>query len=142
MGHEFWQPDGKTIWFQQSFRAHPERGNFLSSMDVATGKVTQYTVPVGFKGIHETFSPDGTFLIADGTAPKGDTGPGPNKFLSKLTLPADGSKELKGEHLVTLNANDYAVEPNPHVSPDNRWIIFTATLHGTAQAYAVELPQR
>jgi hypothetical protein len=26
------------------------------------------------------------------------------------------------------------------MSPDNRWVIFTATLFGTAQAYGVEVP--
>ena len=109
------------------------------SMDVATGKVTKYTIPEGFGGIHETFSPDGTFLVADGGAPKGKNR-GNGKYISKLTLPTDGSNVLKGEHLVTMQDNDYAVEPNPHVSPDNRWVIFTATLHGTPQAYAVEMP--
>jgi oligogalacturonide lyase len=48
---------------------------------------------------------------------------------------------LKGEHLASLQNNDYRIEPNPHVSPDNRWIIFTATIHGTPQAYAVEMPK-
>lgn len=138
-GHEFWAPNGKTVWFQQSYRAHPERGSFLTSMEVATGKITQYKIPEGFNGIHETFSPDGTFLIADGT---GKEATGPNKYISKLTLPTDGSNLLKAEHLVNMQANDYKVEPNPHVSPDNRWVTFTATLHGTAQAYAVELPQK
>jgi oligogalacturonide lyase len=84
VGHEFWQPDGKSIWFQQSYRAHPERGGFVTSMEVATGKLTRYKVPEGFNGIHQTFSPDGTFLISDGTGPKGSTKPGLNKYLSKL----------------------------------------------------------
>ena len=100
------------------------------------------SIPEGFTGIHQTFSPDGALLISDGTAPKGSMKPGPDKHLPRLTIPTDGSKALKGEHLATLQANDYAVEPNPHVSPDNRWIIFTATLHGTPQAYAVELPRK
>ena len=138
VGHEFWQPDGKGIWFQQSYRAHPGHGDFLTRMDVATGKVTQYRIPAGYGGIHETFSPDGTFLIADGTAAKG-AAHGPNKYLSKLTLPSEGSTTFKAEHLVTMQNNDYAVEPNPHVSPDNHWVTFTATLHGTAQAYAVDI---
>lgn len=138
-GHEFWQPDGKSIWFQHTFRgsAHPQA--FLSSMDVASGKVTDYQIPPGFGGIHETFSPDGSFLVSDGNG-KGKTGP--EKFISKLTLPTDGSHVLNGEHLVTMQDNDYTVEPNPHVSPDNHWITFTATLNGTAQAYAVELPRK
>jgi len=137
VGHEFWHPDGKTIWFQQSYRKGPRRGTgYLTSMEVATGRITQYTVPDGFGGIHETFSPDGTFMVADGNG-KGKTGPG--KYISKLTIPVDGSTVLKGEHLVSLQVHDYVVEPNPHISPDNRWVMFTAMLHGTPQAYAVEL---
>jgi oligogalacturonide lyase len=139
VGHEFWHPDGKSIWFQQGYRAHPERGGFLTSMDVTTGKITQYKIPNGFNGIHETFSPDGTFLVADGN---GKEKTGPEKYISKLTLPTDGSNVLRAERLVTMQNNDYVVEPNPHVSADNHWVIFTATLHGTAQAYAVELPRK
>ena len=137
-GHEFWRPDGKTVWFQQSFRGRTEPGFFLTSLEVATGKTTQYTIPDGFRGIHQTFSPDGTFLISDGSG-KGKSVL--DKYLSKLTFPQDGSHRFKAVHLATLKANDYAIEPNPHVSPDNRWVIFTATLHGTPQAYAVELPK-
>lgn len=138
VGHEFWHPDGKTIWFQQAYRGRPPHPFFLTSLELATGKVTQYIVPDGFRGIHQSFSPDGSFLVSDGGSGKEATGP--NKYLSKLTFPADGSKTLKGEHLVSLQNNDYKIEPNPHVSPDNRWVTFTATLHGTPQAYAVELP--
>jgi oligogalacturonide lyase len=137
-GHEFWQPDGKMIWFQHTYRGRTKPEGFLTAMDVATGKTTEYVVPEGFGGIHETFSPDGTFIIADGG---GKAKTGPDKYLSKLTLPIDGSHVLKGVHLASLQDNDYEVEPNPHVSPDNRWVMFTATLHGTAQAYAVELPR-
>ena len=110
-------------------------------MEVATGKVIQYEIPEGFRGIHQVFSPDGSFLVSDGG---GEKESGPNKYLSKLTFPTDGSRVLKGEHLASLQKNRYVIdgvkiEPNPHVSPDNRWVIFTATLHGTPQAYAVEL---
>lgn len=140
-GHEFWHPDGRSIWFQQAFRWRPGHPFFLTSLDVATGKVTQYEIPEGFQGIHQVFSPDGSFLISDGT---GEEKTGPNKYLSKLTFPTDGSNVLVGEHLVSLQDNHYMleslkIEPNPHVSPDNRWVIFYATLHGTPQAYAVEL---
>lgn len=128
VGHEFWQPDGKVIWFQQSFRAHPERGGFLTSQEIASGKLTQYRIPEGFGGIHQTWSPDGRFMVSDGN--KGA------KWLSQLWV-KDGV--ITGRHLCSLAGNDYAIEPNPHVSPDGRWVIFTATLHGGAQAYGVEL---
>lgn len=143
-GHEFWHPSGKTIWFQQAYRWRPGHPFFLTSLDVESGAVTQYEIPEGFQGIHQVFSPDGSFLISDGT---GEEETGPNKYLSKLTFPADGSRVLKGEHLASLQKNRYMIdgvkiEPNPHVSPDNRWVIFTATLHDTPQAYAIELPKQ
>lgn len=141
-GHEFWYPDGKSIWFQHVYRERKPVEGFLTRLDIATGKTTNYIIPPEFNGIHQTWAPDGTFLISDGGGPKGDTKPGPAKYISKLTLPTDGSNVLKGERLVTLYNNDYAVEPNPHVSPDGRWVTFTATLPGTAQAYAVELPRK
>jgi len=63
---------------------------------------------------------------------------GPEKYLSQLWV---NNGQITARHLVSLQANDYAIEPNPHISPDNHWVIFTATLHGTPQAYAVELPR-
>ena len=135
-GHEFWQPDGKAIWFQHGVRGKSDTGQGLMRLEIESGKLTRFLIPLGFGGIHQTFSHDGSFMVSDGSG-KEKTGPG--KYLSKLTLPTDGSNTLKGEHLVTLQDNDYSIEPNPHVSPDNRWVTFTATLHGTPQAYAVDL---
>jgi oligogalacturonide lyase len=130
-GHEFWAPDGKMIWFQQNFRdLHKE---YLTGKNLATGQLTQYRIPKDGGSIHCTLSPDGTFFIGDGT---GKQPTGPEKYLSMLTPDGD---HLKLTHLVSLQKNDYTIEPNPHVSPDNRWVIFTATLFGTPQAYAVDL---
>jgi oligogalacturonide lyase len=140
--HEFWEPNGKYIWFQQAYRGRKPVTEFFGRLEVAKQKVTQYQIPPGFGGIHQTWAPDGTFLIIDGGGRKGDTKPGPDKYISKLTLPTDGSNVLKGEHVVTMHANDYAVGPNPHVSPNGRWVTFTATLHGTAQVYAVDLQSK
>jgi oligogalacturonide lyase len=139
VGHEFWAPDGKSIWFQQDFR--DLKTEYLTGQDIATGKLTQYPIPGGGHAIHYTWSPDGAFLIGDGTGKleaAGTKSPGDaDKYLSML-IPQNG--QLKVVHLCCLKKNDYSIEPNPHVSPDNRWVIFTATLFGTPQAYAVEIP--
>jgi oligogalacturonide lyase len=137
VGHEFWAPDGKSAWFQQNFR--DLKKEYLTGQDLTTGKLTQYTIPPGGESIHFTWSPDGSFLIGDGIS-NGSAGKkmgGPDAYLSMLTPEAG---QLKLTKLVSLQKNDYSIEPNPHVSPDNHWVIFTATLFGTPQAYAVEVP--
>jgi oligogalacturonide lyase len=131
VGHEFWAPDGKSIWFQQTFR--DLKKDYLSGQDLDTGKLTQYAIPAGGNSIHDTWSPDGTFFVSDGIGKATDD----DKYISML-IPDNG--KLKVVHLCSLKKNDYAIEPNPHVSPDNHWIMFTATLFGTPQAYAVEVP--
>ena len=35
--------------------------------------------------------------------------------------------------------HDYALEPNVRFSPDARWVIFRANMHGSSQVYAVEV---
>ena len=136
VGHEFWHPGGKSVWFQQTFRAQKGK-SFLTGQDLSTGKLTQLTVPEGGRSIHYSWTPDGTMLIGDGSGAKAGDRPGPNKYLSLLVPDGDHVRVTK---LCSLQHNDYAVEPNPHMSADNRWVMFTATLFGTPQAYAVEVP--
>ena len=132
-GHEFWAPDGKTVWFQQNFR--DLKKEYLSGKNLETGKLTQYPIPVNGNAIHYTLSPDGQFFVGDGI---GKAARAPTKYLSILV---PQNEQLKVIHLCTLQNNDYTIEPNPHVSPDGNRIIFTATLFGTPQAYAVEVPR-
>ncbi len=132
VGHEFWSPDGKWIWFQHGNRALHEQG-YVGAINVATGQSRRLTPGGDWGGIHETWSPDGTFMVADGGAS--------NKGIFLLELDGDN---VKATQLVDTSANDYKLaEPNPHISPDNHWVTFTATLtSGSPQAFAVELPKR
>ena len=115
---------------------------YLAGQNLETGKLTQYPIPAGGHAIHYTWSPDGTFLIGDGTNKgAGALGKSPNGEDEYLQLMVPENGRLKLTKLVSFKNNDYSIEPNPHVSPDNHWIIFTATLFGTPQAYAVELPE-
>ena len=101
------------------------------------GEIKEYSIPPEASAIHQAISPDGKFFIGDGTAAKG--GNNSTKYLT-LQVPADDT--LKVTKLCSLQKNDYTqCEPNPHTTPDNHWVIFTATLFGTPQAYAVELPR-
>jgi len=131
VGHEFWSPDGNWIWFQHGNRTLHEQ-NYVGAINVATAKARRLVHGDDWGGIHETWSHDGTFLVADGD-PR-------NKGIYLLEIDGDN---VKSTQLVDTSANDYKLaEPNPHISPDNRWVTFTATLtSGPPQAFAVELPR-
>ncbi|WP_280640524.1 hypothetical protein [Hymenobacter volaticus] len=38
-----------------------------------------------------------------------------------------------------MKQHQYALEPNVHFSPDEKWIIFRANFEGSNQIYAVEI---
>jgi oligogalacturonide lyase len=133
-GHEFWSTDGKTIWFQHTFR--DSKKSFLTGKNVLGGSMTNYSIPPAASAIHQLISPDEHFFIGDGT---GKTATGPNKY---LTMQVPDGDTLRVTKLCSLQKNDYAqCEPNPHITPDQHWVIFTATFFGTPQAYALQLPQ-
>ena len=135
-GHEFWADDGKTIWFQHTFR--DLKKGYLSGKGVLDGKLTEYLIPPEGGAIHQTIAPDGKFFIGDGSA-----GRGGNNSTKYLTLQVPDGDTLKVTRLCSLQKNDYTqCEPNPHISPDQHWAIFTATFTGVSQAYAVEMPKQ
>lgn len=131
-GHEFWSPDGKRVWFQQTDRAVKGIG-YVMGVELATGQQKHYRTGPNWGGIHETWSHDGSFMIGDG-----------DSVHKGIYLLEPAGDQLNATQLVDTSANNYKLaEPNPHISPDNRWVIFTATLtSGPPQAFAVELPER
>ena len=52
-----------------------------------------------------------------------------------MTLQEPDGDTLKLTKLCSLQKNDYSqCEPNPHLTPDQHWLVFTATFTGTPQA--------
>lgn len=134
-GHEFWASDGKAIWYDHDFRGTPGR-QFLEGRTLAGGDITRYPITSEFRSIHYTQSPDGKFFVCDGRTRKEH----PEQQGMFILVPKDG--ELQVIKLCSMADNDYkAAEPNPHITPDQRWVTFTANFSGTPQAYAVELPR-
>jgi oligogalacturonide lyase len=133
-GHEFLSPDGRTIWYDLQI----PRGEtfFLAGSDVAAGKTTHYQMTRDEWSIHFNASPDGSFFVGDG----GDS--------SQVARAKDGrwlylfrprGDRLVSERLVDMHNHDYRLEPNVHVSPDGRWVIFRANFEGRSAVYAAEL---
>jgi oligogalacturonide lyase len=136
-GHEFFSPDGQTIWFD----LQKPRGVtfYLAGLDLATGKETHYGLKRDEWSIHYNISPDQTMFAGDG----GDSG--------QVAHAADGrwiylfrpeGDSLRSEKMVNMKNHDYDLEPNVHFSPDGQWIIFRADFNNSgAQVYGVNISE-
>jgi len=138
-GHEFWSTDGSTVWYDHNFRgktgAHAGK-HVLQGKNVKTGALTEYPIEPEFGSIHYVNSPDGKFFVCDGGTRKD-----PSTQAMYILVPKEG--KLIAIKLCNMAKNNYkAAEPNPHLTPDQHWVTFTATFSGTPQAYAVEMPKK
>ncbi len=134
-GHEFWSPDGNTIWFDLQI---PRSVTFyLAGVNINTMKEKRYGLTRNEWSIHFNESPDETLFAGDG----GDS--------TQVARAKDGmwiylfhpnGDSLKAEKLVNMHYQNYRVlEPNVHFSPDGKWIIFRANFEGKDESYAVRI---
>jgi oligogalacturonide lyase len=134
-GHEFWSPDGMTVWFDLQV----PRGEkfFLAGVDVATGKEIRYPVQREQWSVHYNISRDGKVFAGDGGA-SNMVAKAPNgKWIWRFTPQPDTT--LKAEKLVNMARHDYDLEPNVNFSPDGKWIVFRGNFDSSPQVYAVEV---
>jgi oligogalacturonide lyase len=133
-GHEFFSPDGKTIWFDLQ---QPRSVTFyLAGAPVAGGPETRYQHQRNEWSIHYNISPDQTLFAGDGGDP-GQVAKAPDGQWINLFRPTDD--HFTAEHLVSMAHHGYKLEPNVHFSPDGKWVIFRANFEGQEQVYAVEI---
>lgn len=133
-GHEFFSPDGKSIWFDLQI----PRGEtfYLANRGVYANETVKYALKRNEWSIHFNIAPDLKTFAGDG----GDEGQvaqaKDGKWLYHFTPKQDS---LVSEKLVNMKFHDYDLEPNVHFSPDGKWIIFRANFEGSTQIYAVEI---
>jgi oligogalacturonide lyase len=134
-GHEFWSPDGKTVWFDLQM----PKGEtfFLAGVEVETGKTTRYPIERDQWSVHFNISRDGKLFAGDGGAPNMVARARNGKWLYLFTPQANGT--LKAEKLVNMGRHNYDLEPNVNFTPDAKWIVFRGNCDGSAQVYAVEV---
>lgn len=151
-GHEFWAPDGQTIWYD----LQTPRGQvfWLAAYELATGKRRWYNVDRNQWSVHFNIAPDQKSFSGDGGdsemvahAPDGKWlyifhprdipdvagihAPGSDQLISPGTL--------EGEKIVDMSRHDYRLEPNIHFTPDGKWIVFRSNMEGFNGIYAAEI---
>jgi oligogalacturonide lyase len=149
-GHEFWDHDGVTIWYDLQI---PRGQNFyLASYNTQTGAKKWYSVQKDAWSIHYNGSSDDAHFCGDGgdyaQVAKSKAGQWIELFTPKDSpLPGDdidktnlvGSGFLQAHHLVNMEKQNYTLEPNVRFSPDNKLVIFTSNTLGPSYVFAVEV---
>ncbi len=168
-GHEFFSPDGKSIWYDLQT---PRSAVFwLAGIDLTTGHRTWYNLKREEWSVHYNQSPDGKLFAGDGGGPGSVGARGPdgedlkgngqwmylfrpvmvrgNSFRDKKDLIDTGY--FKSERLVDMSNHSYSketgVEPNLTFTPDGKWLIFAGNFHtnpgggkrALTHTYAVEI---
>jgi len=133
-GHEWFAPDGKTIWFD----LQQPRGTtfYVAGVNVKTLEEKKYQLQRNEWSIHFTNSPDQKLFAGDG-GDSGQVAKAPDGMWIYLFRPE--GDQFKAEKLVNMKHHNYKLEPNVHFSPDGKWIIFRANFEGVEQVYAVKI---
>lgn len=133
-GHEFFSPDGQTIWYDLQI----PRGEtfYLAGKNLNDGSVKRYALKRDEWSIHYNISPDLKTFAGDG-GDEGQVAQAKNgRWIYHFQIKGDS---LVSEKLVNMKNHNYDLEPNVHFSPDGKKIIFRANFEGTTQIYAVEI---
>ncbi|MGR6327577.1 oligogalacturonate lyase family protein [Sphingomonas sp. XXL09] len=134
-GHEFWSPDGRTIWYDLQTPA--KQVGWLASYDVRSGARSRYLLAADQASSHFTQSRDGRVFAGDGSAA--------GKYISLFTPRSVATPQpglitpgtLDTERLASLATHDYTLEPNEHFTPDGKWIVYRTNMEGAPAIYAV-----
>lgn len=159
-GHEFFGPDGKTVWYD--LQTPRSLVFWLAGYDMKTKARTWYHLERNEWSVHYNVSPDGTMFAGDGGGPGSVANLSPSferldppgngqwiylfrpEMLKRTGLPEDAAKQVKvgvfkAERLVDMSKHDYELEPNVTFTPDGKWIVFRSNMHGPTHVYAVEV---
>lgn len=151
-GHEFWAPDGKTIWYD----LQTPRGEvfWLASYEPATARRRWYALARNEWSVHYNISPDQRLFAGDGGdsemvahAPDGKWlyvfHPRDIPDVAGIHAPDADSLIKPGtftsEKLVDMSRHDYRLEPNARFTPDGKWLVFRSNMEGRSGVYAVEV---
>jgi oligogalacturonide lyase len=147
-GHEFWSPDGKTIWYD----LQTPRGEvfWVAGYNVDTGERTWYHLQRNEWSIHFNVTRDGKLFAGDG-GDEGQVAHAPDGkwiylFRPEL-IPNRGVQDknfvnpgvFRAERLVNMSKHNYRLEPNVSFTPDQKWVVFRSNMFGPTYTFAVEV---
>jgi oligogalacturonide lyase len=137
VGHEFWSPDGKKIYYDSYI--YPKRQEcYVASTDLATGAVTRYKTPGTMWCLHYNVSGDQSFFAGDGWR-RGRNESVPNEDLTWIFKLTPEGNHFVADKLFNLARQDYRLEPNVIITQDQKWIVFESNVSGVGQVYAVSV---
>jgi len=143
VSHEFWAPDGKSVWFDLLIRGRDARPSqkvasllaleemYVAKVDIATGTTTRYGIPNWSHCWHYNVSADGLRICGDGDHFWGNS----SRWI--FLYDPDGAK-MKITKLCSLAENSYREAPNARFTPDGKRVVFQADMGGSMNVYAVE----
>lgn len=150
-GHEFYSFDGKSIYYD----LQTPRGEkfWLVKHDIASKKNIYYHLERNEWSVHYQISHDGKIIAGDGGDDQMVAKAPDGKYIyifepeliEDLGVSAPNAADLikpgrlKSKKIVDMAKHDYRVEPNLHISPDNKYIVFRSNMHGPIHTYMVKL---
>lgn len=148
-GHEFWGPDGQTVWYD----LQTPRGQdfWVAGYNLQTHRRTWYHLDRDEWSVHYNISPDGKMFCGDGGDDRmvahATNGKWLYLFRPEMTPDTSLGDEtglihpgvFHAERLVNMARHNYALEPNAMFSPDGQWIIFRSNMSGASQVYEVQI---
>ena len=147
-GHEFWDTDGETIWYD--LQVPRGKNFFLASYNVKTGERRQYQMDLNQWSLHSNGDIASGLFAGDGGGPFQVAGAPDGKWIELYHPQLKNSRDTNGkssfqygimqsEHLADLSRHDYQLEPNVRFSPDHKYVIFTSNMFGPSYVFAVEV---
>jgi oligogalacturonide lyase len=143
-GHEWWSHDGRTVWFD--LQTPRSEVFWIAGVNMATGRRVRYHVERDWWSVHFNSSRDDTLFAGDGGDPSQVAYAEDGQWINLFRVQPNDT--VTREKLVNMTDHNYVtgkggVEPNVHITPDKRWVIFTGQF-GTDRrhVYAVEIAKR
>jgi oligogalacturonide lyase len=140
-GHEWWSWDGKTVWFD--LQTPRSQVFWIAGVSMATGEEVRYHIDRDWWGVHFTSSRDDTLFASDGGDPSQVAYSTDGQWINLFRV--QPGRTVTREKLVDMSKHNYVtgrggVEPNVHITPDKKWVIFTGQFApGQRHVYAVEI---